>query len=253
MDNVCCCIPARYQSSRLPGKLMYKLGEKTLLQLTYEKVSKVKEIQKIYILVDDDILYRHAITFCSDVIMTSKDCMNGSERISKYLNKIDFQYTIIVNVQADEPCIDPRNISYAINKHLFHINDKKVFYTTLHMCLDKTEEEYLRSTACLKVVVDNFHNAMYYSRAIIPYNKEGIILDYVDYKTFTGIYVFNRDLLKQYCELENTHLQMLEDIEQLKILEHGYKIKTYRCPYFNEISINTPEDYEKIKRKLENT
>ena len=255
MERICCCIPARYQASRLPGKLMYKLLGKTLLQLTYEQVLKVKEIDIIYILVDNNILYDHAKAFCPNVIMTSKNCINGSERISRYLNKLDSQYDIIVNIQADEPCIDPRNISYAIQKHGNSegvVNDK-VFYTTLHMCLDKSEEDYIKSTACVKVVVDNFDNAMYYSRAIIPWNKNGEILENVSYKTFTGIYIFNRSLLSKYHTLENTPLQLLEDVEQLKILQYGYKIKTYNCPYFNEISINTLKDYERIKRKLEST
>ena len=267
-NQVCFCIPARYKSTRLVKKLLLKFNNKTMIQLTCEQVLKTLSARQdslhsqsqienpsIYVLTDHSDIANHISKVFHNkikIIMTSENCKNGSERISKYLDQIPSQYNIIVNIQADEPFIDPRNIDHAITTYLNLPKpiDKKLFYLTLHQ--PTTDPEYLKSTGCVKVVVNFNHEVLYYTRAIVPWNKKGVILTQSSqqiYNAFTGIYVFNRKHLEIFHQLENTPLQLIEDIEQLKILEHGFRILSFPTPFYNEISVNTPEDLDYIKNK----
>lgn len=241
--KICICIPARYNSSRLPGKLLYKFGKYTTLELTYLAVKKCQYVTDIYILTDSLEIKNHMKKYNTNIILTN-ECQNGTERISKYLHLIPSKYNIIVNIQADEPFIDSRNIDYAIE----HYNEQ-AFYTTLHQQI--FDHKYLQSTSCVKVMVNKLNEVMLYSRNIIPWNKNNNIR-YKKYYSFTGIYVFNRQLLEKYHQLDNTESQLEEDIEQLKILDHGYKIKSYEAPYFNEISLNDKNDYQYLLSKYIN-
>lgn len=184
--------------------------------------------------------------FPCQVLLTSKDCINGSERISKNIHLLPEIYKYIINIQGVEPYVSEKNIDYAIEKHLKN-NDEQLFYTTLHE--ETNSEEYLSSSASIKLISDLNNNVLYYSRNIIPWNKHNEIKKDFIYKTFTGIYVFNREKITLYHTMNNTPLQMNEDYEQLKILEHGYKIKKYSIIDYNEISLNTYEDYQYLLNK----
>ena len=241
MKNVCICIPCRFNSSRLPGKLTYKFGDEYTIVKTYLQAKKSKYASEIFLLIDDKKIYDIMIKYTDKILYTDVNCKNGTERISKNLNLIPDIYDIIVNVQADEPFIDERNIDYAIERHLEN-NDKNNFYTTLHQKID--DNIYLNSPSCICVQFNNRNEVMTYSRSILPGNKDNIgDVNKINYYGFTGIYVFNRNLLKIYHELEDTYYQTIEDIEQMKILENNYTIKTFECPYFNEISLNDKDDY----------
>lgn len=250
MSKVCFCIPARYNSSRLDKKLLLKFEEETCIAKLVKQVLKSKYANNnIYVLTDSLLIQEEVSTLGCTAIMTNETYSNGTERISKNLDLIPDKYEIIVNIQADEPYISPLNIDEAINKHVEHKNTN-VFYTTLHE--ENNSIEYLHSTASLKVVTDNNNNAVYYSRNIIPWNKQNQIKTGYTYKTFTGIYVFNRSFLEKYHSLDNTELQVEEDCEQLKIIENGFTIKTYPTIEYNEISLNTMEDYQYLLVKYVN-
>lgn len=250
LNDVCFCIPARFESTRLPQKLLLKFGklcclEKTFFQITKSVFSKGNN-SNIFILTDSkklaDVMAKH--TAKANIIMTSLKCINGTDRLSKYLDEIPAHYKYIVNIQADEPFISPCNIDHVIIEHIKNANlepTPSVFYTTLHE--ERNTKAYLKSTASLKVVVNQANNVMYYSRNIIPWNKASRLEPCSKYKTFTGIYVFNREYLKIYKNLSNTECQLSEDCEQLKILENGYLIKSFSTIEYNEISLNTPEDH----------
>ena len=245
--NCCFCIPARYESTRLPKKLLLEIDDLSCIQQTVTNVSKSKYYNNnIFVLTDDIIIQDHLINFPCTVLLTSKDCINGSERISKHINLLPENYKYIINVQGDEPFVSEKNIDYAIEKHLEN-NDEQLFYTTLHE--ETNSDEYLKSCASIKLISDLNNNVLYYSRNIIPWNKHNEIKKNFIYKTFTGIYVFNREKIKLFHTMSNTPLQMHEDCEQLKILEHGYKIKTYPTIDYNEISLNTYEDYQYLLNK----
>lgn len=245
--NICFCIPARYESSRLPHKLLLTFNDKTCIEKTYLQVSKSKYFNNnIYLLTDSKKIENVMKPYNCNTILTTKECVNGTDRISKHLDYIPDRYNIIVNIQADEPFISTSNIDYAIEKHLSN-NTNDIFYTTLHE--ENNTIEYLNSTASLKVVLSNNNNVLYYSRNIIPWNKGNQLhKDYI-YKTFTGIYVFNRDKLALFKDMKNTDLQLHEDCEQLKILENGYVIKSFPTIDYNEISLNTIDDYKFLLNK----
>jgi 3-deoxy-D-manno-octulosonate cytidylyltransferase len=251
MDNICICIPARFNSSRLPGKLTMKLDNITVIEKTFLEAKKSKIASKIFILTDNNNIKkifenRDDVT----VIMTDENCKNGTERISTNLNKIDQKFDLIVNVQGDEPFIDYRNIDHAIEKHLKN-NCENLFYTTLHQKIE--DVKYLESPSCLTVQFTRNNDVMTYSRSILPGNKTGKPdLEKYDYYGFTGIYVFNREYLKEFHNMENSKYQDIEDIEQMKIIENGYKIKTFECPYFNEISLNDSDDLNYLMNKYVN-
>ena len=251
MNNVCICIPARFKSSRLPGKLTMKIGDITVIEKTFLEAKKSKLASKIFILTDHNNIFKlfenkNDVT----VIMTDEKCKNGTERISTNLNKIDKKYDLIVNVQGDEPFIDYRNIDYAIEKHLEN-NCDNLFNTALHQKIE--DIKYLESPSCLTVQFTKNNDVMTYSRSILPGNKTGKPdLEKYDYFGFTGIYVFNREYLKDYHKIEDSKYQDIEDIEQMKIIENGYKIKTFECPYFNEISLNDSDDLEYLLNKYVN-
>lgn len=246
--NICFCIPARMQSTRLKNKLLLPIANKSCIQHTVERVSQSKYYNEnnIIVLTDDEKIKNNLKNSKCMVLMTSSEYKNGTERISKNLNKISNEYNIIVNIQADEPFVSPKNIDFCIDKH-YENWKKNIFYTTLHE--EQNSKEYLLSTASLKVLTDSADNVLYYSRNLVPFNKNGEIRENFVYKTFTGIYVFNRNMIDKYPSLSESNLQKEEDCEQLKILEAGYKIKSFPTIEYNEISLNTSEDYEFLKEK----
>lgn len=247
MEQVCFCIPARYDSTRLNHKLLLDLYGENCIRRTIKQVKKSKYYSNnIYILTDSDLIKNSIEDLDCIVIMTGEDYRNGSERISKNLDKVNSNYNFVVNIQADEPYISEKNIDFSIDKHLQN-NTNDLFYTTLHE--EKNDVEYLKSTASLKMITDKNNNVLYYSRNIIPWNKKGEIINNYVYKTFTGIYVYNRKMLEMYSNMSDTELQCMEDCEQLKILENGYKIKSYSSIGYNEISLNTEEDYKYLLEK----
>ena len=247
--NVCFCIPARYESTRLKNKLLLNINEQSCIQRTVHQVSlsKYNNGNNIYIFTDSEIIKNNLSMLQCNVILTNNEYKNGSERISKNLNKIDGKHNIIVNVQADEPYISSLNIDHCIDMHLKNIN-QNVFLTTLHETNNSVE--FLQSSASLKVVLNNHNEVLYYSRNVIPSNKNHTI-NKITYNTFTGIYVYNKDKLLLYGDLENSFLQNEEDCEQLKVLENNNIIKSYPTIEYNEISLNTKEDYNYLIQKYE--
>lgn len=241
--DTCIVIPARYASTRLPGKLLLPLGDTTVLGMTCRAARRCRLADSVWVFCDDKKLAAEARKHTENVVMTSRDCRNGTERICRYIDELPEKYKYVVNVQGDEPLVDYRNIEAAIRMHK-GLGKWGTFCTTLHQQID--DYEYAASPASVKVVFGKNNRALYYSRALIPALKDTTKPLPPSY-AFTGIYVFHRDHLIQYNLEEDTPLQLTEDIEQLKILELGYVIKTYECPVRNERSINTPEDYQYIK------
>lgn len=250
-ENICFCIPARLKSSRLKNKLLLPINNVSCISHTINQVKQSKFYNNNIFIITDSYEIKDAIQNDNVFSIVAKiECKNGTERISKNLNEIPINYKIIVNIQGDEPFISHKNIDFAIEKHLDSNNNNNYFYTTLHE--EKNDLDYLKSSASIKVTTDNDNNVLYYSRSLIPSNKNLEIDNNFKYKTFTGIYVFNRDKIESFQYLENTSLQLIEDCEQLKILEHGYKIKSFSTLEYNEISLNTENDYEFLLKKYSN-
>lgn len=244
MKNICAIIPARFQSSRLPGKPLLKINNQSIISMTYQQTCKSKYIHKVYVATDDNRIKNEIESIGGNVFMINDDCLNGTERICHCLKYLDQQYDLIVNIQGDEPYIDPENIDYMIEKHLLH---PEIVCTTLHT--EIKDEKDLYDFSIGKMVLDLNNHIMYCSRNTIPITKNGKISKNIPYYAHIGIFIFNRHFLKKYIAHDNTPLQLTEDIEWLKIMEMGYKIKSYHAIKFHEMGINTPEDYQKLLNK----
>ena len=242
--KVAICMPARYNSKRLPAKLLAHFNDKTTIQMTYSNVIKSKIVSEddIYIFYEkNNILKNHVNSFCKNSIETDyAEC--GTERISNNLNKLPIKYDIICIVQCDEPFIDSENIDHCIINHMENINDDS-FFSTIH---SKSNE--LGNNSNVKLVLDKYDNVLYYSRLNIPGDKLNNT-HINNLNIASGIYVYNYNNLLDFRNLEDTKLYKKEGIEQLKILENGYKIKSFEAPKFVEISLDTQENYDYLINK----
>lgn len=234
-------IPARYASSRFPGKMLAKIQGKSLLQWTYENACQSRLTDRIVIATDDDRIEKEAKTFAEEVIRTPVDCENGTHRVflaAQQLPTVN-EETIIINVQGDEPLICPKTFdSLCITLE----KDPSIFMATLASPFLSTEEAHHPSN--VKCVLDQKQNALYFSRSFIPYSSS---IEHLYHHI--GVYAFRYKNLRIYESLKSTPLQKTEDLEQLKVLEHGYKIKVIieNKPAFG---VDHPEDLEKLKELL---
>ena len=223
-------IPARLKSTRLPGKPLLKINNKTIIELVYNQAKKVKQIDNIYILTDNNKIKNCVDKFIDNddkCVIINEECLNGTERIILYLkkyNKINYnQDTIIVNIQGDEPFINPNNIKIAINNFIEKKNtvNKLVCSTIYYKTKNKLE---IKNKNRGKLVLDSFDNIIYCSRNIIPSNKTQDLIENYDYNIHIGIFVYEYNYLVNNFFKINTPLQLIEDIEWLKIIENGFKI-----------------------------
>ena len=242
--NIVACIPARYKSLRLPGKPLLKINDKTIINHVYDRVNQSTLIDMIYVLTDDERIEQEVLRFGGNCIMKNIECLNGTERICKSLEFIDNKYTIIVNIQGDEPFIDPLNIDKCISNFIQN-NYNNFVCATLHTKITHEEAE---KTSIGKLVLDCHNNIMYCSRVPIPSTKLGKINKNINYYGHIGLFVFNRHYLENHYMEKNYHCQLSEDIEWLKIIESGNKINSTQVD-FSEISVDTREDYNYLVAK----
>ncbi len=237
-------IPARFASTRLMGKPLADIGGKPLIQHTYENASQSKLLNKIIIAVDDKKVEEVCKGFGAKVVLTKKDITTGSDRVS-YVAKKNKKADIIVNIQGDEPFIDGTMIDQAIEPLLF---DKNVYVSTLAKRIETQKE--LESPDVVKVVFDYQNYALYFSRSSIPYVRDAFITEDIIKKTefykHIGLYVYRRDHLLKFTNLETTDLEKTEKLEQLRLLENGIKIKIV-VTELDSIGVDTPADLKKAR------
>ena len=237
-------IPARFASTRLIGKPLANIGGKPMIQHTYENASKSKLIEKLILAVDDTKVALVARGFGADVIETPKEIASGSDRIA-YIAKIYKEAEIVVNIQGDEPFIQPEMIDQAIEPLLF---DKTIEVATLIKQIYSLKE--LKSPDIVKVVFDYNNYALYFSRSPIPFTRNAIsetaALEITDYYKHLGLYVFRRKALLKFTSLKQTDLEKTEMLEQLRMLENGIKIKVVETDY-ESISVDTQEDLKRAR------
>lgn len=239
-------IPARYESSRFPGKPLALISGKSLLQRTYENAKQVKKLKQLIIATDDDRIFDHAKSFGAPVVMTSKDCPTGTDRIQEVIrdDKAFEGVDIVVNIQGDEPCLNPdviEKIIAALEK-----NPTAVVSTPITKILSFEEAENPSIVKCVKTAKDE---ALYFSRVLIPGGRPLGYKANVNYFRHIGIYAYRKDFLLTYASLPSTPLQLAEDLEQLKILEWGYRIQVAVVDTVN-IEVNDPEDIQKVEQFL---
>ncbi|XP_048130127.1 3-deoxy-manno-octulosonate cytidylyltransferase, mitochondrial isoform X1 [Rhodamnia argentea] len=238
-------IPARFASSRFQGKPLVPILGKPMIQRTWERAKLAASLDRVaplgvVVATDDEKIAECCRGFGADVIMTSESCRNGTERCNEALQKLDKKYDIVVNIQGDEPLIEPEIIDGVV-KALQAAPDA-VFSTAVTSL--KPEDAF--DTNRVKCVVDNCGYAIYFCRGLIPHNKSGKVNPQFPYLLHLGIQSYDSEFLKIYPELQPTPLQLEEDLEQLKVLENGYKMKVIKVDH-EAHGVDTPEDVEKIE------
>lgn len=233
-------IPARYASTRLPGKPLIKIGGKSIIQWVYEKAKQAKSADEVVVATDDKRIYDEVISFGGLVRMTSPNHKCGSDRIAEIVSG-DANIGIAVNVQGDEPMIDPESIDKAIEA----IKESDADISTLIRVIKDKEE--ITNPNVVKCVVSKSGMAMYFSRSPIPYERnEGKSPVYAH----IGLYAYKSDSLLKMTKMEQTPLEMSESLEQLRALENGMRIKTVVVGY-SSVGIDTEEDVKNFKKIIE--
>ena len=241
MKKTAIVIPARYASTRLPGKPLLKVKGKPIIQYVYEAALKVKNADCVIAAVDDERIMKAVESFGGIAQMTSPNCQSGSDRISEVAQKNpDFEY--IINLQGDEPQITPEVIETVIETLQ---KDEDTDISTLVRKI--TDRKQIENPNCVKCVFDNNYNALYFSRCPIPYERNK---DKSSYYGHIGIYGYKRSSLIKMTNLKQTNLELQESLEQLRALQNGMKIKVAIVD-LNPVGIDTVEDYERFKKEIE--
>ncbi len=239
-NNITIIIPARFASTRLPGKPLLKVNDKSIIQLVWEKAIQSKYANKVIVATDNEEIYQTVKSFGGLVEKTSPYHQSGSDRIAEVVkNNPDIE--IAVNVQGDEPLITPESIDRAV-KCL--IDDESADISTLIRKIDDKPE--VNNPNLVKVVTDVRGNALYFSRSCIPYERENVGMDFYAH---IGLYVYRRESLLNMTALVQADIEKTECLEQLRALYNGMKIKTAVVDY-KPIGVDTQEDLEKLREML---
>lgn len=232
-------IPARYSSTRLPAKALAIIKRKSMIQHVYEKCLRAKLLSEVLVATDDKRIFDAVINFGGNVVMTSKAHKSGTDRIGEAVKNI--KCDVVINIQGDEPMIDPRNIDKAIEPL---VNDRAINVSTL--CFKISNKKEINNPNVVKVVFDINGNALYFSRSVIPFNRDNSSTNYFKH---IGLYVYRKDYLMKLIKIKPALLELTEKLEQLRILESGCKIKVIETK-IDSHSVDTLADLRKIKKLI---
>jgi 3-deoxy-manno-octulosonate cytidylyltransferase (CMP-KDO synthetase) len=241
-------IPARLASSRFPGKVLAQISSKPMLQHVYERASQARYVSSTIIATDDERVFQAARSFGAPVRMTRADHLSGTDRVAEVAASESAD--IVVNIQGDEPLIDPAAIDAAI---LPLVHDSEIVMGTLKKRIENPEE--ITNPNVVKVVTDAAGDAIYFSRCPIPYCREDgpgsrVVRDRPggpSYFKHVGLYVYRRAFLLGYSALPVGPLERAERLEQLRAMENGYRIRVVETEY-ESLGVDTPEDLELVSR-----
>ncbi|HSX13504.1 MAG TPA: 3-deoxy-manno-octulosonate cytidylyltransferase [Chlamydiales bacterium] len=238
-----CVIPARLNSSRFPGKLLEKAAGKTVLQHTFEKALACDHVDVVFVATDNEQIADHVDAIGGIVIWTSPDCQNGTERIyDAYLKNKDLQRAkYIVGLQGDHPLTQPETISAILQVLRSDLQAK--MSTAVTKIQSRSD---FQSPHVVKCVFDKDHNALYFSRSPIPYHTNNQVLNAFGH---IGIYCYESTFLRNFFTAASSPLQKLEDLEQLKVLENGFRVKIAIVKE-KILGIDTPQDLKKLNEIL---
>lgn len=239
--KVAVIIPSRYGSSRFPGKPLILIKKKPLIQHTLERVKKCKKVDFVAVVTDDKRIYNVVKKLGFSVFMTPKTCKSGTDRIAFAASKFLKSYDVFINVQGDEPLIDTKLIDELA---VLLKKNKSLEYVTAAFQI--VEKEVIESPNNIKVVFDKYGYALYFSRFAIPYNRDNADVRY--YKHI-GVYGYRKKFLLDFSKNNVSFLEKSENLEQLRALENGKKIKVImsKC---DSIGIDTPDDILKVEKYL---
>lgn len=237
-------IPARYASTRFPGKPLAVLGGKTVIQRVYEQVSRV--LDEAYVATDDERIFQAVEAFGGKAVMTRTDHKSGTDRIQEAATKIGTDADVIINVQGDEPFIQPSQIETLM--HLF--DDPTTQIGTLGKPFESMDA--VENPNSPKIVTDNRGFALYFSRSVIPYirgKERGEWFGEYPFLKHLGIYAYRREVLAEVTRLPQSSLEKAESLEQLRWLQNGYRIRVGLTDV-ETVGIDTPEDLQRAEEFL---
>jgi 3-deoxy-manno-octulosonate cytidylyltransferase (CMP-KDO synthetase) len=249
-DRIIAVIPARYGSTRFPGKSLISIKGKPMIQWVYERTRLSRLVNRVVVATDDERIMGAVTAFGGEAVMTSSSHQTGTDRIAEVARKLDCD--IVVNVQGDEPLIRPEMIDQAVQPL---VDDASIPMGTLCRKIDRRDEAF--DTNVVKVVFDQNSFALYFSRAPIPWDRDHwsgkepfteMTLAGTMYKHI-GLYVYRREFLLVYAALPQTSHEASEKLEQLRALDHGHKIKVVVTPY-ESFGVDIPDDLGKILKHL---
>jgi 3-deoxy-manno-octulosonate cytidylyltransferase (CMP-KDO synthetase) len=241
--KVAAIIPARFASTRFPGKPLVDLGGKPMIQRTYERVKAVKGFDRIIIATDDQRIFDAAQGFNAEVMMTSSEHLTGTDRCAEVLRRLGEEVDYVVNIQGDEPFIEPAQLEEVAAG----FSSGAPILTLIKKI---TDSETLFNVNTPKVVCDEEGNALYFSRQTIPFLRGVEPTDWLNKHTFfkhIGLYAYRADILPGLSALKPTSLELAESLEQLRWIQNGIQIKAMETQ-FETIGIDSPEDLEKIQK-----
>ncbi|MBC8285945.1 MAG: 3-deoxy-manno-octulosonate cytidylyltransferase [Nitrospinae bacterium] len=244
--KVIAVIPARWASSRFPGKPLALIQGKPMIQRVFEQAKKAKSVSEVIVATDDSRILEAVSKFGGNAVMTSPDHESGTDRIAEVVR--DKQCDIVVNVQGDEPLIPPANIDLIVRPLLDGVSQSTV---TLRILIKTCDE--LMDRNITKVVVDKSDSALYFSKAPIPWDRDGGDTNVNLLKPFwykhIGLYAYRKNFLMEFGSLPDSRLEKIEKLEQLRILENGYSIKVVETD-MDSIGVDCEADIAMIEERL---
>ena len=241
--DVVCIIPSRYESSRFPGKPLADLCGKPMIQHVYERVARAKAIPYVAVATDDERIFNAVKKFGGNAVMTAATHRSGTDRIAEAVKTMNLApEAIVVNIQGDQPIFEPVQVDEVIQP-LF--DDPALNMSTLIYKIILEEE--ITHPHAVKTVFDDQGFALYFSRATVPYVRSKNMT--ADYYKHHGIYAYRRDFLDTFTSLPEGKLERLEALEQLRALEHGYKIKVVITPH-DSVEVDNEQELERVRRIL---
>jgi 3-deoxy-manno-octulosonate cytidylyltransferase (CMP-KDO synthetase) len=240
-------IPARYASTRFPGKPLINILGKTMLQMVYERASKSKRLKKVIVATDDEKIFNHVKNFGGEVVMTAAHHASGTDRCWDALQQLNEDFQYVINIQGDEPFIEPEQID-----ELASTLDGNAELATQMIAVDN--HEILFDKGEVKIVLNSNNEAIYFSRMVIPFIKEVDEKEWHLHHTYyrhVGMYAYRKDVLEKVTQLPVSSLEKAESLEQLRWIENGFKIKCVVTKYESHC-IDTPEDVEKVLHLYKN-
>jgi 3-deoxy-manno-octulosonate cytidylyltransferase (CMP-KDO synthetase) len=233
-------IPARFGSTRLPGKPLSDIHGKPMIQHVYERARRARRVDRVLVATDDARIADAVRAFGGEAVMTSPDHASGTDRLAEAARAVDAE--IVVNVQGDEPMLDPSAIDAAVEALLA---DPGLAMATLSVPIEDADE--LESPDVVKVVVDAAGDALYFSRSPIPYARR---TPRERPRKHVGLYVYRRDALDRFASLPPSPLEEAEGLEQLRALHHGMRIRVVAREGESGVAVDTPEDLERVRALL---
>lgn len=241
MNKVIAVIPARYNSTRFPGKLMEVLGDKTIITTTYQNVVETGLFDEVFVATDSELIFDEISKNGGKAVMTGEH-ETGSDRIAEAVQDIDCD--IVINVQGDEPFLKKDPLKQLID---VFSNDEKKEISLASLKIQLKEAEEIKSPNNVKVITDRDGFALYFSRSVIPFHRE-LTFD-VKYYKHIGVYAFRKEALLAFSKLPMLPLETSEKLEQLRYLEYGKRIKMIETDFVG-VGIDTPEDLKKAKQLI---